>query len=566
MSSAAAFLQAVAADDDTDSGSVVPDVVRSRMGPSFRSLLKIAENESVGRMDTRWKLTEVRSGVRVFRKAALADDGTSAHAFRAMTTVNASPSTLAALVMNVSYGKRWIPSMREVRLLKAIDENSDVVYLGRQQRRISDWWSARRSPAQLAASIIFVLFLVDSGLCFARGDWLQGALRLMMAFLFLLVLSERLYMWPRDYVLMRLRHRVAEHTYVVGLRSVADESCPPLSPWLVVRGNLTGGGFIIQGLSGGDKSRISFISQADFGGWARMFGPYTMHVDMLELLVSLKNFVEAEVIPVAVVTSTPGQLNAASQQNNNNNNNLLSPVAMPVKGGGGGIGLSSGGSGTYGSNGSNATHAVSHTPVDVIPAKVDSYDDDMSDITSDFLGGKSVQPESVVMTNNISSVSVGNSSTLDFNKTISSTGFPREKKSAVTSTDAHKKMYVSVDNVLENFSEDDSAKAPLDARAFAVRTSFDLPRPPRFGDVAVAVRELALKMVAEGTGDDWTFVQTNKGVNIWQKKMGEGKPNMVRGVLKGIPACAGAMMATFCNLETKNKWDSMFMKVRERRG
>jgi hypothetical protein len=143
-------------------------------------------------------------------------------------------------------GRRWIPAMRDLRGLKSIDENTDVVYLGRARRRVSDFWSTRRSPAQLSATIV-ALFLVVGGLFLMLGGHFgEGFVRIILGCMFFVTSSDNLAIWPRDLVLMRHRHRLTESTIAIGLKSVADENCPPKSPWQLVRGQLTGGGFIIQ--------------------------------------------------------------------------------------------------------------------------------------------------------------------------------------------------------------------------------------------------------------------------------------------------------------------------------
>jgi hypothetical protein len=48
---------------------------------------------------TRWKLIDVRYDLRIFRKAAVSDDGKSMYAFRAMTTIDASPQQLDHVIM-----------------------------------------------------------------------------------------------------------------------------------------------------------------------------------------------------------------------------------------------------------------------------------------------------------------------------------------------------------------------------------------------------------------------------------------------------------------------------------
>jgi hypothetical protein len=134
--------------------SSMPEPARLQMGSSFKSLLKIAETENAGRMDTRWKLVDVCYDMRIFQKAAIGDDGSAMYAFRAMTTLDCSPLLVEQVIMNFANTRRWIPAMREARVLKQIDDNTDVVYLARPRRRVSDFWSTRRSPAQMAGKTL----------------------------------------------------------------------------------------------------------------------------------------------------------------------------------------------------------------------------------------------------------------------------------------------------------------------------------------------------------------------------------------------------------------------------
>ena len=67
--SAGGFVRAVLGAREVDAATAhLPAGARAHMGGAFRSLLKIAEAESAGRVDTRWKLLDTRYDMRIFRK------------------------------------------------------------------------------------------------------------------------------------------------------------------------------------------------------------------------------------------------------------------------------------------------------------------------------------------------------------------------------------------------------------------------------------------------------------------------------------------------------------------
>ena len=499
----------------------MPDVARVQMGAPFKSLLKIAEAESAGRMDTRWKLEDVRYDMRIFRKAATGEDGSSMYAFRAMTTIEAPPHVLDQVIMSFAqHARRWIPGMRELRVLKQIDDNTDVVYLGRARRRASDFWSHRRSPAQLAATIVAV-FLMLGGLMLAVGGQLtEGMARVMLGCVFFVVSSDRLAVWPRDLVVMRHRHRLSDKTIVIGLRSVVDETCPPRSPWLLVRGNITGGGFIIQGLSNG-KSLLSFVSQAHFGGWSGVYGAYGMHVEQMALLISLKNYIHSELTPVA--SQVP----------------LLVPASVTS-----GFEAVRGGS----SHHSNNTNTNSNNNA----------------ITNDTQRQNSISPATGFFMADVARptlTQVVSQTPEPFRGTMpqSSSPLPAESRRKVARVSA---------TVLSDFGDsaasEDEVPAPPAAGVllsnFPVRVSFELPRPPLYTEQALQNREMALRVSGEGVAEGWVPLAANKGVAVWQKKMGEGRPTMVRGAVSEVGCCAGYLMGLLGQTERKAQYDSMFMR------
>ncbi len=129
--SSAAGLKHYAQLEPDPSTVTLPEPARARMSVPFRSLLKIAEVEAAGRIDTRWKLIDVRYDMRIHRKLVAGENGSacdgqcrgrvcfllimcvcyrkSLYAYRAVTTLECSPQTLSNVIMNTSHTKRWVP-------------------------------------------------------------------------------------------------------------------------------------------------------------------------------------------------------------------------------------------------------------------------------------------------------------------------------------------------------------------------------------------------------------------------------------------------------------------------
>lgn len=378
------------------------------------------------------------------------------------------------------------------------------------------------------------LFLVIGGLwLLLGGSGAEGFARILLGFALFATSSGHLAVWPRDLVLMRHRHRLSDKTTVIGLKSVVDEACPPRSSWLLVRGHLTGGGFIIQGLANG-KTRVSFVSEANFGGWAGVYGSYGMHVEQMALLISLKNYVHAEIAAVAgagapVVASSADRAALVTngfeakieeqlpvhQQQQQQHQNSLSP-----------------GTGFFMSDVSNKlTEIVSQTP-------------------DPFRGG---------------------------NSSVSAAPSPSRGSAAMTTMQLSPakrplRHVLQRSTNVDDMSEEDSTTAGDDSKApgggagagvdlarFPLRVSFELPRPPQYAEQALENRELAARLVLEGPGDGWTQLSAAKGVQVWQKKMGEGRPSIVRGVLADVPCGAGYFLSMSGSTERAN-WDPMCAK------
>ena len=467
----------------------------------MQSLVKIAEQEAYGKVDKRWRLIDVAYDMRLFRKASQSNEGKNMYSYRAMTIIDCSPQDCANVIMNWSNGKRWIPYLRDARLVRTIDDNTDVVYLGRMRRRLSDLWSTRRTPAQISSTVV-ALFLVIGGLMeMLGGRFGSGAGMLLLGVVFLITSSDKLSIWPRDLLLRREKITLGENTVVIGLRSVSDDTVPERSSWVIVRGNVEGGGFIIQALKNG-KSRLSLISQADFRGWSGIYGAYSMHVEHLSLLISLKNYIHSEITPVADMATgfeqfekmevfAPSENSDFSKNNNNNNNN-------------------------------NNNMLTSNTIVD------------SPDVFNSDLVGPVKRSTSERVVEGRSGSPFSSSGTGVFMSDI-----PRDKSNALAEKPSESALFLR------------STKKS----SFAFR--YDMPSPTKYKDVARKNREMALKIADEDEEDGWTFVSSSKGVKVFQKRMDEG-PNFVRGFYEDMPCTASEAVTFVCDISTKGSWDPMF--------
>ena len=554
--------------------SGMPDVARARMGGAFRSLLKIAEAESTGRLDQRWKLIDTRYDMRVFRKAAVSDDGKQMYAFRAMTIIDAAPSLLESVIMNFSLAKRWIPAMRELRTLKSIDDNTDIVYLGRYKRRLSDYWSTYRSPAQMAATGVAMCLVFSGLMLLLQGEFVEGIGRIVLGSIFFVTSSDTLAVWPRDLVLMRHRHRVSERTIVVGLKSVADENMPPRSSWRMVRGSLTGGGFIIQGLGNG-KSRVSFVSQADFGGWAGIYGSYGMHLDQMALLISLKNYMHSEVVATSMssmsgVTSATASTSVLATGNSDRRASVVSGFSPSSR-------LSS-------VNENHARLILEHQ-------QQQSFSSDSGTGTVNSMGARVQDQQELLQVISATPDPFGDSR--DHPRLGSSTRAQSANMATTTTTRSstseegggggrhatsphpdlrreHLKRSLSMggesggDTVSEEQQQQQqqwSSKEPdtgePNLARYPSRVSYELPRPPGpFGEDAVQCRAAAVQLLSNDEG--WERAGSSKGVELWKRDQGAGKPPLIRGVLRKVGCSAGCFIAAKLDPETKGLWDPMY--------
>ncbi len=335
------------------------------------------------------------------------------------------------------------------------------------------------------------VFLVMSGLLlFLGGSGTEGLARMLLGCVFFVTSSDNLAVWPRDLVLMRHRHRLSDKTIVIGLKSVVDESCPPRNSWLMVRGNITGGGFIIQGLANG-KTRVSFVSQANFGGWAGVYGSYGMHVEQMALLISLKNHVHAEIAAVALpavssggpVVATPSTATVTNgfdakteelprlQQYDQNS---VSP-----------------GTGFFMadvSSGPKLMQVVSQTP-----------DPFRSNGTSNNDGGNNNNNNNNSSSSSMLSAAIKNNSknnnilSISMNQEIS----PIKRKPFLVSTDL-------------GDSEEDPVSDVAKLSSFPLRVSYELPRPAQYTEQALQNREIALRVCQEGPADGWVQLTSSK--------------------------------------------------------
>ncbi len=336
--------------------------------------------------------------------------------------------------------------------------------------------------------------------------------------------ADNLAVWPRDLVLMRHRHRLSDKTTVIGLRSVVDESSPPRSPWLLVRANITGGGFIIQGLATG-KTRVSFVSQANFGGWAGVYGSYGMHVEQMALLISLKNYVHSEVMAVAGPSSPVSVLASSSTSIVKNGFDAKLDLQQHQQ---------------------EPQDQVQQVQLQQL--QQNSY----SPSTGFFMADVAVAPKLTQVV----------SQTFDpFNSATNSPFVPPQLKSVSELSPLKKplrKLMLSTD--LGDSEEEGLGEPSRDLLSnFPVRVWYDLPRPPLFAEQALQCREVALRVVSEGPAEGWVQLAGSKGVAVWQKKMGEGKPSMVRGVMTDVPCSAGYFVSQLGSAE-RAAWDPMFMR------
>lgn len=95
--------------------------------------------------------------------------------------------------------------------------------------------------------------------------------------------------------------------------------------------------------------------------------------------------------------------------------------------------------------------------------------------------------------------------------------------------------------------------------SFPHRMWYEVPAPPQYTEQALQNREMALRVSQEGPADGWVQLTSSKGVQVWQKKMGDGKPNMVRGVLTDVPCSPGYFLSRSGSADRPN-WDPMCAK------
>jgi hypothetical protein len=375
----------------------------------------------------------------------------------------------------------------------------------------------------VTATIVAVFLVLGGLLLFLGGHGAEGLARILLGCVFFVTSSENLAVWPRDLVLMRHRHRLSDKTTVIGLKSVVDETCPPRNSWLMVRGNITGGGFIIQGLANG-KTRVSFVSQANFGGWAGVYGSYGMHVEQMALLISLKNHVHAEVAVVAGPSSSV----------------VASPSLVAV------------------TNGFDAENDEPPPPRLHTPNEQNS----LSPATGFFMADISSTPKLTEVVSQTPDPFRSKNVDQSFVRESNSGGSKSNHATRLSDLSPVKRPlnHVLLTSDLGDSEEDPISEVGKDKlSSFPLRVWYDVPRPPQYAEQAMQNRELALRVSQEGPADGWVQVTTSKGVQVWQKKMGDGKPNMVRGVLLDVP-CSPGYFLSFSGSAERANWDPMCAK------
>lgn len=177
--------------------------------------------------------------------------------FRVSQVVNGSPTEVFRLLMNPKRFQRWDPSIATMRVVQAMDDHADILY----------------------------------------------------------VTQRPTYLWPlwqkaRDLVLLRYWRREEDGSFFVMYQSVDHPECRVRHNY--VRANLLGGGFVIAPQrvpSGAIRSLVTYVLRYDPGGWSRLYRQLGMDVElvlpMLRSVIGVRDEMSSSDFITPMVTVMP---------------------------------------------------------------------------------------------------------------------------------------------------------------------------------------------------------------------------------------------------------------------
>lgn len=177
--------------------------------------------------------------------------------FRVSQVVHGSPTEVFRLLMNDKRFQRWDPSIATMRVVQAMDDHADILY----------------------------------------------------------VTQRPTYLWPlwqkaRDMVLLRYWRREEDGSFFVMYQSVDHPECRVRHNY--VRANLLGGGFVIAPQrvpSGAIRSLVTYVLRYDPGGWSRLYRQLGMDVElvlpMLRSVIGIRDEMSSSDFITPMVTVLP---------------------------------------------------------------------------------------------------------------------------------------------------------------------------------------------------------------------------------------------------------------------
>lgn len=184
--------------------------------------------------------------------------------FRVSQVVHGSPTEVFRLLMNPKRYQRWDPSVATMRVVQAMDDHADILYITQRPTFLWPLWHK-----------------------------------------------------ARDLVLMRYWRREEDGSFFVMFQSVDHPECRVRHNY--VRGNLLGGGFVIAPQrvpSGAIRSLVTYVLRYDPGGWSRLYRQLGMDVDlvlpMLRSIVGIRDEMSASDFITPMVTVVPSEPESSS--------------------------------------------------------------------------------------------------------------------------------------------------------------------------------------------------------------------------------------------------------------
>ncbi|KAF0727797.1 hypothetical protein LEN26_000322 [Aphanomyces euteiches] len=176
---------------------------------------------------------------------------------RVSQVVHGSPTDVFKLIMNTARYQRWDSSVASIKVIQAMDDHSDIIYV--QLRPVYIW-----------------------------PKWQK----------------------PRDLVLMRYWRREEDGSYFVMYQSTTHPECRVRHNY--VRASILGGGYVIapqkSSIAGGVRSLVTYVLRYDPKGNSRIYHQLGMDVDlvlpMLRSIVGMRDELSAGDFITPIVTVT----------------------------------------------------------------------------------------------------------------------------------------------------------------------------------------------------------------------------------------------------------------------